>query len=301
MSGLTAATELRTAGWNVTLVDKGRGVGGRLSTRRIGNSRLDHGAQFFTTRSTQFCRAAAAWQAAGWVAPWYTEDGHTRYRALGGMNALAKHLARHFHVQTETKIETLAVTGSHWQATSESGVTFEADALILTPPAPQSIALLGNLAPEVTTALSVIDYDPCFALLLTLDGPSLVPAPGYTRPAGGIIDWLADNTQKGVSEGPAALTIHATGAFTRKHLNTDPAEVTRLLLEDAAPYLGSTVTASQIHRWMYAKPVADNQSMCISAMHPAPVAVAGDALAGSRVEGAYLSGLAAARRICEIR
>lgn len=297
MAGLTAAAELQSCGWEVTLLDKGRGVGGRLATRRLGTSRLDHGAQFFTTRSEEFRRAATSWEASGWIEPWYSDQGHIRYKGIGGMNALAKHLASPFTVRTGTRVQPLAASGGRWQVTAASGDNFAADALILTPPAPQSAALLADLAPGITADLNAIEYDPCFALLLTLDGPSLVPEPGFTRPGDGVIDWLADNTQKGVSEGPAAITVHATGAFTRAHLNTPVDEVTRLLLEAAMPYLGNAVTATQLHRWMYAKPVADNHSMCLFSAVPAPVAVAGDALAGSRVEGAYLSGLAAARRI----
>ena len=53
LAGLMAANSLKEQGWQVTLVDKGRSVGGRLATRRIGPGRADHGTQFFTAR-TQF-------------------------------------------------------------------------------------------------------------------------------------------------------------------------------------------------------------------------------------------------------
>ena len=36
MAGLTAASELQGAGCRVLVLDKGRGVGGRLASRRIG-------------------------------------------------------------------------------------------------------------------------------------------------------------------------------------------------------------------------------------------------------------------------
>ena len=48
LSGLSAAQTLVRSGRSVLVVDKGRGVGGRLATRRIGDATLDHGAQFFT-------------------------------------------------------------------------------------------------------------------------------------------------------------------------------------------------------------------------------------------------------------
>jgi len=54
ISGLVAARELAAHDVDVTVVDKGRSVGGRLATRRIGDARLDHGAQFFTVRTPAF-------------------------------------------------------------------------------------------------------------------------------------------------------------------------------------------------------------------------------------------------------
>ena len=96
MAALTAAAALEARGWAVVLLDKGRGPGGRMATRRMGESRLDHGAQFFTVRDARFVEAAGRWERAGWVAPWFSDGGHVRYRAAGGMNSLAKHL-EHFH------------------------------------------------------------------------------------------------------------------------------------------------------------------------------------------------------------
>lgn len=51
LSGLVAARSLAASGHDVSVLDKGRGVGGRLATRRIGDAVLDHGAQFFTVRT----------------------------------------------------------------------------------------------------------------------------------------------------------------------------------------------------------------------------------------------------------
>jgi photolyase PhrII len=45
LSGLTAARTLREQGVDVTVLEKARGAGGRMSTRRDGEHRFDHGAQ----------------------------------------------------------------------------------------------------------------------------------------------------------------------------------------------------------------------------------------------------------------
>ena len=43
LAGLSAANELQLAGYRVLVVDKGRGLGGRLAGRRIGGATfIDH-------------------------------------------------------------------------------------------------------------------------------------------------------------------------------------------------------------------------------------------------------------------
>ena len=72
VAGLSAAIGLAEGGSEVTLFDKGRGAGGRLSTRRtataLGEVRFDHGAQFFTARSQSFASAVQRLEADGAVA-----------------------------------------------------------------------------------------------------------------------------------------------------------------------------------------------------------------------------------------
>ena len=62
LSGLMAAQEIHNAGHEVIVFDKGRGVGGRLATRRIDAATLDHGAQFFTVRTNEFAAHVDKWE-----------------------------------------------------------------------------------------------------------------------------------------------------------------------------------------------------------------------------------------------
>jgi renalase len=65
ISGLLVAKTLNEKGWAVTVLDKGRGVGGRMATRRIGRGNFDHGAQFFTVRGERFAGFVEDWLSAG--------------------------------------------------------------------------------------------------------------------------------------------------------------------------------------------------------------------------------------------
>jgi predicted NAD/FAD-dependent oxidoreductase len=301
MAGLTAGRVLQTRGWNVVLLDKGRRAGGRMATRRIGASRFDHGAQFFTVRDPQFQDAVQQWISAGWVIPWFAEGGHVRYRAVGGMNDLPARLADDLDVRTGTTVQSAKPVGRSWHVLTDDGVDITAGALLLTAPAPQTLSLLGECAQElpdeIAGSLEKVDYDPCFALLALVHGNARIPFPGYVRLDDGPLEWIADNTQKGVSTGETALTIHARADFSRRYLDSPKEEVAALLLDAANPWLNSPVTEWHLHRWRYSRPVGGDRPVCLFTQVPACLAIAGDAFGGSRVEGAFLSGLAAAERL----
>ncbi len=107
--------------------------------------------------------------------------------------------------------------------------------------------------------------------------------------------FIADNRQKGISPGAVALTIHANAGFSRSCFEAPAEDVARRLLHAADAWLGNEVEAWQLHRWKFSQPAATCPEACLYTALPAPLAVAGDAFAGPRIEGAFLSGLAAAK------
>ena len=315
LSGLLAAARLQSGGARVLVLDKGRGVGGRLATRRTDAGSFDHGAQFFTARDPQFRLLVEAWQAAGIVRAWATgfaladgtfkRDGETRFCGVNEMASIAKHLAHGLDVRVSAKVVRVQTEGRGWVVTTEAGERFSGRALLLTPPVPQSLELLATgdfLLPEpVRGELRQIEYAPCLAVLAQLSGPSLIPEPGGLWFDGEPVSWMADNQRKGVSSAAgAAVTIHAGPQFSRAHWETPEGEVTATLLAVAAPWLGSVPVQTQLHRWRYSLPLRVHPERCVVVREPAPLAFAGDAFGGPRVEGAALSGLAAGAALANL-
>jgi predicted NAD/FAD-dependent oxidoreductase len=305
MAGLIAAAELQRAGRRVLVLDKGRGVGGRLASRRIDGATFDHGAQFITTRDPRFAAVLEQGRQDGTMEEWCrgfagAADGHARWRGKPAMSAVAKHLALGLDLLLETPVAALRRTGERWRAETTTGRTFTAGAVVLTPPVPQSLALLDAggivLAPEMRTRLAAIEYERCLAVMAVLDGPSRIPPPGGLAPADGPIAWIADNQVKGISAEPA-VTIHATHAFSLERWERDRQESGRVLLEAAAEWLGAGVKSFQVHGWRYSKPMRVDEEPCVLVSQSPPLVLAGDAFAGPRVEGAALSGWAAAEAV----
>lgn len=315
LSGLVAAGKLNASGYRAIVLDKGRGVGGRLATRRMDGAVFDHGAQYFTVQDPGFHAIVQDWQESAIVRPWATGfaltdgtlklDGQERFCGVSGMTAIAKHLARKLDVHLNATVVRLAAEGDGWKVTTENAESFTSRALLLTPPVPQSLQLLatGNvpLADRIKNELEQIEYVPCLALLVYLSGASLVPDPGGLWFPGEPIRWIADNQRKGISSGSnGALTIHAGPDYSRQNWDTPEQEVTEKLLAVAAPWLGTAPVHIQLHRWRYSQPISGYPERCLTLQSPAPLVIAGDAFGGPRVEGAVLSGLAAGNALTEL-
>jgi len=328
ISGLAAATELAKAGCRTVVLEKSRGIGGRMATRRVGNAVCDHGAQFFTVRSRAFGATVAEAFAAGAVRTWCdgfsraealgadlepAGDGHARWCGTRGMTDLPKRLAAALpdglvEVRTGERAAAVAVVGDGVAVTLEategaSARSITARGIVLTCPVPQAIDLLaagdalGALDDAAVGILRGIDYDPCFALMLVLDRPSRVPRPGGIQFASGPISWVGDNHQKGISTVPA-LTIHASGDFSRISFDADPAAVTAELEGLAAAWIGeANVTDRSLQRWKFAQPRVIVPAPLLSLSAAPPIACCGDAFKGPRVEGAACSGQATGRWI----
>lgn len=299
VAGLTAARELARQGRSVVVLDKGRRAGGRLASRELATGAVaDHGAQFFTARSPEMREAVASWVAAGAAREWFRglsdADGHPRYAAAGGMARLAAHLARGLDVRQSRHVEALRRAAGGWEVRwprahgSQAGAA-TAPVVVLTPPLPQAAALLDGEGELPSTT-----YDSTISLALALDHDPAIPAPGAVRPARDATwSWIADNAAKGASRLPAA-TFHTRADIAASWWDRDPEQLRDDLLRAASPWLaGAEILDAVVHRWRYATPTDVQAERCLR-LCDGSVVIAGEAFAGPRVEGAYLSGLAAA-------
>lgn len=312
VAGLTAARHL-TRAFDVAVFDKGRGVGGRLATRRIGDATFDHGAQFITTHTPDFAATVAGWERAGVAQPWFRgrigpdgicdPDGHARFRGVDTMNAIAKHLARDLDVRVATRVMALQPSDATWRVRLDDGTDLVADAVVVTAPVPQALDLLTAGAVRLSApdreALHAIRYDPCLALLAALRGSSGLAAPGAVAPDDGPIDWMAENHLKGVSAVPA-ITIHATANFSRASWASSDEIVAAELLRSAGLGAEEVDGPAQVQRWRFARPTVIHPDRCLVADGLPPLVFAGDAFGGAKVEGAALSGTAASGAVTSL-
>lgn len=328
VAGLAAARELTAAGLRVCMLEKSRGVGGRLATRRVstphGGVLVDHGAQFFTCRSPEFRALLTPLIDQGKVKIWLSAiptlkpEGivpadaaytYPRYCCPQGMTTLAKVLAEGLTIQRATKVAGVSLRASDWIATTDTGEDFTARALLLTPPPHQSLALLGSLAEAIAQLVAVreVQFTPCLSVMAGyppgtshLDRMPL----GLRWQDDPVIAWSAVDSSKRPDPAAPVLVFHSTPQFARHHQTEDPQSLIAQVLDHATAKLQPDLSLnlrspvwSQAHYWRYSQPVSPLQRQCVSTTMAAPLILAGCWCSEGRVEGAFLSGQAAAAEL----
>ncbi len=311
LAGISAAHTLREAGVENLLLDKGYRVGGRMATRSLGDGAADYGAQFFTANSADFQKVVGQWVqddfAYLWDIGWSkgsvvsNEDtGRTRYAVRGGMKRLMAHLAEELSVETSVRVAALRQNADGWEAETDNGQTYQARGVILTPPVPQSLALLAaghvELPAMESEILGRIDYSSALTGIFRIEGTVSIPAPGAVFRPAEPLPWIADNQQKGVSENEIVVTVNSNGDYANRYWDAPEVEIIEtmkaVLMHHLSP--GSRVAESRIHRWRYAYPRHTHHQRTLRPSGVPPLFFAGDAFQGPLVEGAWLSGVAAA-------
>ncbi len=311
LSGLVCARRLVEHGHRVRLFDKARAPGGRMSTRRAGELRFDHGAQYFTVRDRDFRRAVDSWRRDGVVERWrgriaVLEGGGRRAEAgdaerfvgIPGMSALCRHLAADLDVSLETPVDALARDADGWSLVGADGAELgRYDSVVVSAPAPQTAALLAPVAPRLAAAAAGVEMTPCWAAMVAFGEP--IEA-GFDAAFvnGPVLSWVARDSSKPSRPTGEAWVLHGSPDWTRRHLELDRAEAAERLLAAFGEALGAALGAPfhlDAHRWRFALP----QPLAEPCLFDSGLRLAacGDWCGGPRVEGAFLSGRAAAGRL----
>jgi predicted NAD/FAD-dependent oxidoreductase len=204
-------------------------------------------------------------------------------------------------------VATASVRGGSWVVHAGSGKQETAAALLLAAPVPRSLTLIDSgdfeLPAKTRGKLENISYAPCLALMALLDGPTGVPEPGGVQIKGEPLDWIGDNERKGISEAPG-ITVHAGPGWSREHFEAEEAEIVPSLLSLTGEWLGTDlipkVVKTSIARWRHSWVTQPYPEPYLVASEDPPLFFVGDAFAGQKVEGATLSGLAAADHLLNL-
>ncbi len=291
VSGLACARALASEN-EVVVFDKGRGFGGRLSTRRVQTSSgndlaLNHGAPKIETGVAgafhEMITGAVQCDAARWL-------GDSTAAGTPTMNALVAWMGRGLDPRFGVRVARLERDAQGERLWDDAGTdlgTF--DRVVVTAPAQQASELVKDRAPELIPSLERIAYAPAWVSLVTLP-PSSAPADGPFECDGDVLSTITGSGR--------AWVLRATAGWSAAHLEDAHERVADALgraAERAAP-LFATAQDARAHRWRYARVVSCISEPCV-ASDDRGVWVCGDGFGGSDARGAWESGTYTGRAI----
>lgn len=298
ISGLAAARSFQLSGFAVTVFEKSRGLGGRMSTRRLGDISFDHGAQYFTVRGPRFRQIVDQWQAQGYAEKWFDEA----FVGTPGMTAPAQFMARPVDVLNGFRVTAIERSTDGWSVRSESGPApgegnGQFCAVIFSIPAPQIADIAGSHL--LGCDLTHVQYSPCWALMLAFEKfPQLHEA--HLKPDDDVISWIASNGSKpGRRHKPETIVVHATPAWSRANFELAPEQATKAMLErlQRLTKFTESPSVSVAHRWRFALVEQALAQPCVWTDSQG-LGACGDWCLGPRIEAAFDSGEAVAAAAC---
>lgn len=310
LAGLACAQALQSDGFRVRVFEKSRGPSGRMSTRRGEGWQCDHGAQYFTARDPDFRAEVERWCAEGVAARW---DGRIRAIDADGlrtpdptlerfvgvprMTAPAARLAASLDVALQCEIRELRRDPDGWRLRADAqGWSTEAfGAVVVAVPAPQAAGLAGAHTEALGHFAASAVMRGAWAVMLRLDAPVPLSFDGAFVNHGPL-RWVARDSSKPGRAGPETWLLHATPEWSAPRLEAPADQVAAELIGAFVALGGARPAAWTAHRWRYADtapPLGEG-----FAWDPeAAIGLCGDWLDAGKVEGAWCSGRALARRV----
>jgi renalase len=325
LAGLVCGQQLRNAGLDVAIVEKSAGVGGRMATRRLQGTWVDHGTQYITVRDDGFGRFIGKLKAKKIVQAWTrmvykltpeglqppdTDEIYPRYVCDKGMTAIAKFLAADQQIALNTRVNSVTYQGNAWHLVTDNQEPIVTRAVVCTIPAPQMLPIfepvLGS-APTFVKALQSIRFAPCLSLMAGYAKTAEIPTEWQAIRVidDPIVKWITLDSNKHPEQAKQPVFVfQSTAEFAIQSLEEANLEVAgKPMLKQVGKLLAKWLADPewwQLHRWRYALVEEALGVACLSTTEPLPLVCAGDWCAGKNVEGAYQSGLAAADSLLEL-
>ena len=314
-AGLAAAgmaDALSEEGISITVLEKSRGVGGRAATRRRNGCRYDHGANYIKDsdeRTRELLESlgtdglvdidAPVWpfDADGRISESERPEAH-KWTWEAGITQLAKRLfgRTDAEIRKETRVDALREDPAGWTISDTDGTTHGPfDAVVLTPPAPQTADLLratelidgeDDLA-AATDAVDQVPYRTIRSLLLHY--PFEIDRPYYAvvnDDREHDIGWLARESCKPghVPAGEELLVVQMAPDWSTANYDTALDDAASEVAETAAQLLGDDRLTEpdwvDDQGWRYALPDAGVDSEAVAPLEAHGLYVAGDWVVG---------------------
>lgn len=293
ISGLNTAKKIKKLNLgSVQILEKSRGVGGRMATRRTLETRFDHGAQFYRLKS-DITDLHQEWKQKGINHQWFVSEKGDHWCSHSGMTALAKSMIENLEISLEKEIRTIRYENNLWKLISTKNEEWFCHKLIISSPTPQTVKLIEEVANEqlldmnVLSEIKKITYNKALIGLVTLEEDIVIDSNGYLEFQTGHFFSISDQKKKGVSEIPA-LTITMSSSFSEDEFEKpDEYILEKILKLFISDYPKAKIKNAELKKWRYCQPQTQTKNLFLE-LAPNLYSI-GDACGGSSLLGAIRS------------
>ena len=340
--GLTLAQKLLSSpstliNNSVIVLEKSRGYGGRMATRRLNSDStvlFDHGAQFYSLKDDTK-PLHEQWSQSSLSKHWYSTERGERYTGTKGMSTLARHIGEQLDVKLEHKVTKLErnTNGNinKWTVHIENQPSIHCSTVVLTSPLPQSLDLLDNSDIPYDSSLRDILYAKAIVALCTINPTTLSSLVNKADDTTSILGQLnksygsytitdttsgihniVDQQHKGISTNPA-YSIVMNPTFSETYYTTPDDVVKERLIESlnalepvqttvsgighVHTQFSSLLTIHEVKRWKYSHPIKCYTKPYVEVEEG--LYLAGDGMGGGSVSGAVTSSAELYKRLVE--
>ena len=306
ITGASCAYHFSEHGFNPSVFEKSRGVGGRLATRNIDNKLFfDHGTQYYTTKSSEFALLTEAADEKNDCAEWFPipaenvgQYNKSMFVGTPKMNSFLKPLFANSHLIFNEEIIRINIEGNSWNLLNSDGLVDKFDIVVSSIPAPQAKILFEDILAGAQLLDTVVML-PCWALMIAFETPLNFEFDIW-RSENSNISWLSRNSSKPQRvQSQDSWVCHASPKWSSENIDKSREEVCQAMIGMLADIHGCKLpkTLFEIaHRWRYAQ-AANILGQPYLTNNNKTLYVAGDWCLGSRVEAGFESGLSVAQSI----
>ncbi len=319
ISGLVCAQQLHQAGYRVVVVEKSRGLGGRVTTRRLQDTCADRGLGYLLPNGELTKSFVELLHSQNILTVWTDTvyeltaenkltavKGLPLYIAPNGMSEVARFLAKDLEIKLDRRVVGLSLDNDCWHLQIENSNTeVVAKAVVVAIPAPQALTLLAPIASTlVLDSLRSVEFSSCISAIAGYPASMVLPPwQAVTVMDDDTLAWMGIDSSKRPGMRSPVVVFHSAAKFAQTFIDTEDLQpVGQQLLDKAAKLLPELANPDwlQVDRWRYAFPTIPLANNCLNAHTPQPIICCGDWCGSDRLESAMRSGNAAAEQINQV-
>ena len=302
-SGISGSTiaNLLDKKYNVLLIDKARGIGGRASNKTYkSNISFDHGLQYFSSKEKKFNKLINQLHKNKILKIWegphldlsFKNKKTKKFIGRNANNDLNKFFLKKIKKIFNYEIKSIIYTGKYWIVSDKKRV-IQAKNLIISFPYDQVVTVAKKYLSKKIIRMKV-KMQPNITLMVTEKNNNKIPFSSL-KLENSIISWIAnENSKKRFKYGQNLWTIQANEKFSKKIINSykkNKIKFSRIILKEFSNLLGirhKSLKIFRIHGWKYSY---SNYSTNINSYwnNKYKLGICGDWFLGPKAEHAWMS------------